>query len=173
MAGKMEKYLELGKVNNTHGLKGEVKFDYWCDSIDYLKQLEKVYLDKNGEKALSLVSARPQKNIAILRFAEITTIEQAQELKNKTLYCNRDDAQLDEGAYYIADLIGCEVINAETGESYGKICDVMNYGSCDIYDVKKDGAHSLVPATPDIISEIDIENGAVRINVIKGLFNEN
>ena len=169
----MEQYLELGKVNNTHGLKGEVKFEYWCDGVEYLKQLKKVYLDKNGEKALSLVSARPQKNIAILKFAEITTIEQAQELKNNTLYCNRDDADIEDGAYYLADLIGCVVQNAGTGEEYGRISDVMNYGSCDIYDVKNGGKHILIPATPDIISEIDTENGIVKINVIKGLFDEN
>ena len=169
----MDKYLELGKVNNTHGLRGEVKFDYWCDGVDYLKQLERVYLDDGGNSSLTLLSVRPQKNIAILKFNEITTIEQAEQLKGKTLYCNRDDVELDDGAYYLADIIGCSVVNANSGKVYGEICDIMNYGSCDIYDVKCGKKHSLVPATPDIISEIDIENRIVRINEMKGLFDEN
>ena len=169
----MNQFLELGKVNNTHGLKGEIKFGYWCDSVDYIRQLEKVYLDNEGKKALSIVSVRPQKNIAIIKFAEITSVEQAQELKNKVLYCNRDDAVIDEGAYYLADLIGCSVIDASSGAAYGTVRDIMNYGSCDIYDVEKDGRHTLVPATPDIIAGVDTENGVIEINAMKGLFDEN
>lgn len=79
----MQQFLELGKINNTHGLKGEVKVALWCDGIDYVRQLKKIYLDDKGEKALTLISARPQKNIGILKFAEITTIEQAEELKKQ------------------------------------------------------------------------------------------
>ncbi len=168
----MEQYLELGKINNTHGLRGEVKFEYWCDGVDYLKQLKRVYLDSAGEKGLTLLSVRPQKNIAILKFAEITTIEQAQELKNKVLYCNRDDAEIDDGAYYLADIIGCEVADSETGKSYGVITDVMNFGSCDIYEVKSESGNTLVPATPDIIVSIDTDNQKVSIKVMKGLFDE-
>ena len=57
----MKQYLELGKVNNTHGIKGEVKLAMWCDGIDNIKQLKTVYLDDKVEKPLSLVSARQQK----------------------------------------------------------------------------------------------------------------
>lgn len=169
----MKQYLEIGKVNNTHGLKGEVKFEMWCDGIEYLKQLKKLYLDDEGKKELSVISARPQKNIAILKFSEITTIEQAEELKNKVLYCNRNDAEIDDGSYYLADVIGCYVINSETEEEYGKVVDVMNYGSCDIYDVESWGKHFLIPATPDIVQEINTEYQVIRIKPMKGLFDEN
>lgn len=169
----MEKYLELGKVNNTHGLKGEVKFEMWCDGIDFVKQLKTVYLDSEGGRAFTLVSARPQKNIAILKFSEISTIEQAEELKGKILFCNRDDAEIDDGAYYIADLIGCKVVDFETEENYGKVTDVMNYGSCDIYEVDNGNTRVLIPATPDIIVELDAENGFIKIKPMKGLFDEN
>ena len=72
----MKQFLELGKINNTHGIKGEVKVALWCDDINYVKQLKTVYLDSNGKKPLTLVSARPQKNIGILKFAEITVTTQ-------------------------------------------------------------------------------------------------
>lgn len=168
----MDKFLELGKVNNTHGLKGEVKFEYWCDDISYLKQLKTVYLDDRGEKALTLVSARPQKNIAIVKFSEINSVEEAEDLKNKIIYCNRDDATIEEGAHYLADLIGCDVEDVDTGEIYGKISDIMNYGACDIYEVKKGKKTYLIPASPDIVKEIDEDGGKVKIFAMKGLFDE-
>lgn len=168
----MNQYLELGKVNNTHGLKGEVKVALWCDDISYVKQLKRVYLDSKGENELTLVSARPQKNIGILKFAEITTVEQAEELKSKVLYCNRDDAKIDDDAYYIADIIGCYVVDVDTEREYGKIVDVVNYGSCDIYDIESWGKHTLIPAIPDVIKEINTEYQVVRIKPMKGLFDE-
>lgn len=168
----MKKFLELGKVNNTHGLKGEVKVALWCDSIDFVKQLKNVYLDDKGEQGLSLVSARSQKNIGILKFVEITTIEQAEELKGKILYCDRDQAKIDDDAYYLADVIGCYVVDVDTEEEYGKIVDIQNYGSCDIYDVESWGKHRLIPAIPDIVKEVNTEYQVVRIKPMKGLFDE-
>lgn len=169
----MKQYLEIGKINNTHGLKGEVKMLMWCDGIDYIKQLKTVYLDDEGKKPLTLLSARQQKNVAILKFAEITTIEAADELKNKVLYCNRDDAKIDEDSHYLADIIGCYVVDVDTEEEYGKIVDVLNYGASDIYDVESWGQHTLIPAIDDIVKEIDTEYQVVRIKPMKGLFDEN
>lgn len=169
----MKQFLELGKINNTHGIKGEVKVAIWCDDISYVKQLKTVYLDSNGKKSLTLVSARPQKNIGILKFAEITTVEQAQELKNKVLYCNRDDAKIDDGKHYLADIIGCYVVDIDTDEEYGKIVDVLNYGSCDIYDVESWGKHTLIPAIDDVVKEINTEYQVIKIKPMKGLFDEN
>ena len=168
----MKQYLETGKVNNTHGIKGEVKLAMWCDGIDYIKQLKTVYLDDKGNSPLTLVSARQQKNISILKFAEITTVEQAEELKNKVIYCNRDDAHIDDSKHYLVDIIGCYVVDVDTEEEYGKIVDVLNYGASDIYDVESWGKHTLIPAIPDVIKEINTEYQVVRIKPMKGLFDE-
>lgn len=168
----MKQYLEIGKINNTHGLRGEVKMLMWCDGIDYIKQLKTVYLDDKGKKPLTLVSARQQKNVAILKFAEITNIDSAEELKNRILYCNRDDAVIDDDAHYLADIIGCAVVDVDTNEKYGKIVDVLNYGASDIYDVELNGKHTLIPAIDDVVVEIDTENQTVRIKPMKGLFDE-
>ena len=70
----MKQFLEVGKVNNTHGIKGELKFTLWCDGINYLKQLNVLYLDDKGEKPVKIISVRPQKNIAILKLENINTI---------------------------------------------------------------------------------------------------
>ena len=168
----MKQFLEVGKVNNTHGIKGELKFTLWCDDINYLKQLNVLYLDDKGEKPVKIISVRPQKNIAILKLENINTIEQAEALKDSVLYCNRDDAVIDENANYIADIIGCYVVDVDTEEEYGQVKDVLNYGSCDIYDIESWGKHTLIPATPDIVKEINTEYQVIRIKKMKGLFDE-
>ncbi len=144
----------------------------WCDDINYLKQFKVLYLDDKGEKPLRLLSARAQKNMAILKFEGIDTIEKAEELKGNILYGNRDDARIDDGANYIADIIGCIVADMDTNEEYGRVCDVVNYGSCDIYDTVSDSKHILIPAISDIVKEIDTDSKIIRIKPMKGLFDE-
>lgn len=168
----MKQFLEVGKVNNTHGIKGELKMELWCDGIDYLKQLDTLYLDKNGEKSVKLISAREQKSSAIIKLDGYDTIEQAEALKGRLLYCNRDDAVIDDNANYIADIIGCYVVDIDTEEEYGKVVDVVNYGSSDIYDIESWGKHTLIPAIPDIVKEINTEYKVIRIKPLKGLFDE-
>lgn len=169
----MKQYLEIGKLNNTHGVKGGLKMQLWCDDINYLKQFGTLYLDENGSESVKLLSVRPQKDIAIIRLDGIDTIEKAEMLKGRVLYCNRNDAEIDDNANYIADIIGCYVVDMDTEEEYGKVVDVVNYGSCDIYDVESWGEHTLIPAIPDIVKEINTEYQVIRIKKMKGLFDEN
>lgn len=168
----MKQYLEVGKINNTHGIRGEMKMALWCDDVDYLKQFKVLYLDDKGEKAVEVLSVRPQKNLVILKLKGYDSIEKAEEIKGKVLYGNRDDATIDEDANYIADLIGCYVVDIDTEEEYGQVKDVVNYGSCDIYDIESWGKHTLIPATPDIVKEINTEYKVIRIKKMKGLFDE-
>lgn len=169
----MKQFLEVGKLNNTHGIKGELKMQLWCDDINYLKQFKTLYFDDNGQKSVNVLSVRPQKNLAIIKLKGIDTIEQAGEIKGKILYCNRDDATIDEEVNYIADLIGCRIVDIDSGKEYGKVVDVLNYGSCDIYDTVSSGKHILIPATPDIVKEINTQYQIIKIKAMKGLFDEN
>ncbi|MFU2362913.1 MAG: ribosome maturation factor RimM, partial [Clostridiales bacterium] len=77
----MKQFLEVGKLNNTHGIKGELKMQLWCDDINYLKQFKTLYFDDNGQKSVNVLSVRPQKNLAIIKLKGIDTIEQAEEIK--------------------------------------------------------------------------------------------
>lgn len=168
----MKQYLEIGKIINTHGIKGEMKFEFWCDDIDYLKQFKKLYLDENGNKELTVISVRAQKNHAIIKFSEISSIDIAEGYKGKTLFCNRDDAEIEENANYIADIIGCSVADAENSAVYGDVTYVLNYGASDILDVVNNGKHTYIPVIPDIVKEIDTENGIIKIIPMKGLFDD-
>ena len=169
----MKQYLEVGRIINTHGIKGELKLELWCDGIDYLKQFETLYFDENGKSPVGLLSVRAQKSNAIIRLSGINSIDEAEKYKGTLLYGNRDDAELEDGANYIADLIGCYVIDAETEEEYGRVTDVVNYGASDILDVENGGRHFYVPVISDIVKETDTEYQVIRIKAMKGLFDEN
>lgn len=167
----MEQYLEIGKVVSTHGLRGELRVDPWCNSPQFLCQFKTLYL-KKGETKLS-VSSRPHKTIAIVKAKGIDTIEEAEKLRGRVLYINRSDARLAPGEYFIQDLMGLDVIDIDTSKSYGKITDVLKTGANDVYQVtdekKKD---YLIPVIDDVVKEIDINGGKVLIKPLKGIFDD-
>ncbi len=167
----MEQYLEIGRVVSTHGLRGELRVDPWCDSPQFLCQFKTLYL-KKGETKLS-VSSRPHKTIAIVKAKGIDTIEEAEKLRGRILYINRSDARLAPGEYFIQDLMGLDVIDIDTSKSYGKITDVLKTGANDVYQVtdekKKD---YLIPVIDDVVKEIDINGGKVLIKPLKGIFDD-
>ena len=82
-----------------------------------------------------------------------------------------EDAPNEEGVYFIQDLIGLEVLDVDTGKSYGKLTDVMQTGANDVYEVKDaDGKTVLIPAIPDVVQETDLDGGVMRIRPLEGLF---
>lgn len=167
----MEQYLEIGKVVSTHGLRGELRVDPWCDSPQFLCQFKTLYL-KKGETKLS-VSSRPHKTIAIVKANGIDTIEEAEKLRGRILYINRSDARLAPGEYFIQDLMGLDVIDIDTSKSYGKITDVLKTGANDVYQVTdKKKKEYLIPVIDDVVKEIDINGGKVLIKPLKGIFDD-
>lgn len=167
----MEQYLEIGKVVSTHGLRGELRVDPWCDSPQFLCQFKTLYL-KKGETKLS-VSSRPHKTIAIVKAKGIDTIEEAEKLRGKVLYINRSDARLAPGEYFIQDLMGLDVIDIDTSKSYGKITDVLKTGANDVYQVTDEKKKEyLIPVIDDVVKEIDINGGKVLIKPLKGIFDD-
>ena len=163
--------LEVGKIINTHGLRGEVKVVTWTDFPDVFEDIEYVYLKKKTEEIkLTIKNIKYQKNNIIIKFAEIDTIEEAEKFKNCVLSAQRDAlGELPEGVYYIADLIGCEVISDE-GEKLGKISDVFNTGANDIYTVSAQGKKDLlIPVLDETVLDIDIQNKKITVHLLEGL----
>lgn len=163
--------LEVGKIVNTHGLRGEVKIVTWTDYPEVFEDLEYVYATIRKETVrLTLKGIKYQKNNIIAKFSEINSIDEAQNFKNAVLTTDREQlGELPDGVYYIADLIGCEVFE-ENGNFLGKISDVFNTGASDIYAVsapeKKD---LLIPVTQDTVISVDITSKKVIVNLIEGL----
>ncbi len=163
--------LEVGKIVNTHGLRGEVKAVPWTDYPEVFEDIEYVYVKKRtGDERLDISGIKYQKNNLILRFEQIKDINQAESYKNCVLYAERDMlGELSEGVYYIADLIGCEVVK-EDGGKVGVIADVFNTGGSDIYDVKREGGKNLLlPVIDDVVLKVDINNKKITVRMMEGL----
>ena len=163
--------LEVGKIINTHGLRGEVKVAAWTDTPDVFEDLSTVYIkNKNEYTPLTVGSVKYQKNNLIVKFRELSDINEAEPLKNSVLYAERSElGELEEGVYYIADLIGITV-KKDSGEVIGKIKDVMQTGANDIYVVaRKDMKDLLIPVLPDVVLSVDIEAKEAVVHLLEGL----
>ena len=165
----LQKYLEVGKITNTHGLMGEVRVQPWADSPEFLCKFKKLYLDAEGSWGIKVEHARPHKNMAILKLENITDIPSALSLKNAVLYIDRNDVTLPKGSFFIADLMGIEVRDAATGEVLGKIADVRSLPASNIYVVQGGAREILIPAVDAFIAETNVEEGYIRVNMIEGL----
>lgn len=163
--------LEVGKIVNTHGLKGEVKIVTWTDSPDVFEDLEYVWtVKKHEEIKLTVKSVKYQKNNIIVKFMEIDSIDEAEKYKNCILKADREMlGELPEGVYYIADLIGCEVYD-ENGKILGNISDVFNTGANDIYAVSAPQRKDLlIPVTDETILDVNIDDKKVKVHLLEGL----
>ena len=165
----MKKYLEIGKIVSVFGLKGEVKVQPWCDSPDFLCEFGVLYW-KSGTP-VNIVNSRVQKNIVVMKIEGCDTVEEAQKLRGRVLYMDREDVELEEGAYFVQDLIGLKVVDIETGEEYGELTEVSETGANDVYHLRRpDGTMCYIPAIPDVVKETDIEGGIMKIKPLDGLF---
>ncbi len=165
-----KQYLEIGKIVGTHGLKGEVRIDPWCDDPQFLCRFKRLY-DAGGTER-KVISAKVHKNIVIVLFDGISKVEQADMLRGKVVYMNRDDVNLPKGTNFIQDLIGLKVLDVENGTEYGVITDVLKTGANDVYQVTKDGKDYYVPVIPDVVIEKNIDGGFIKIKVLEGIFDD-
>ncbi len=164
-------FLEIGKIVGTHGLKGEVRVEPWCDTPQFFSQFETLYFDEG--KIPIKVSSRPHKNMIIAKLDGVDSIDEAEKLRGKLLWMNRDDVQLNEGVYYIQDLLGCRVIDIDSEREYGIISKVHNAPANDVYEVTDNNNYKyLVPVIPDVVKSVDVVRGIVKIKPMKGIFSD-
>lgn len=165
-----KRFLECGKIVATHGLRGEVKVLPWCDGPEALVPIRTFYLD-GGATPKRAEKCRVQKNMVLLKLEGVDTPEAAQALRGRVLWLDREEDTLAEGQYYIQDLIGLTVEDADTGEVYGTLRDVSETGANDVYHVAfPDGRVQLIPAIPQVVVGIDVDGGRMTIRPLEGLF---
>lgn len=164
-----KQYLEAGKIVTTHGIKGEVKIMPYTDYPELLCEFDRLFIGRNHEE-INVERSRAFKNMVIAKLEGYDTPEAAAKLRNKILYMHRDDLELDEDTYFIQDLIGIEVSDADSGFLYGKITDVMQTGANDVYVIKGDDREYLVPAIPEVVISTDIDENTMTIRPLEGLF---
>ncbi len=164
----MQQYLEVGKVTNVHGLMGEVRVQPWADSPDFLCQFKTLYVD-DSHFPVKVERARVHKNMVIMKFEGLTDVPGALSMRNAVLYIDREDVNLPQGAFFLADIYGLEVRNAATGEVLGKIADVLTLPANNVYVVRGGARELMIPAVPQFIAETNVEGGFIRVNMMEGL----
>lgn len=167
-----KQYLEMGRITNTHGIRGEVKAQSWGDYPEDLAEFEYFYVGKQMRR-MEVEDARPHKNMVIIKFAGVDTCDQAEQLKNSILYLKREElGELEEGTYYIADLEGLTA-QLEDGTILGKVKEVLQPGGNDVLVIKgENGKQHLVPFIQQFVPKVDLENGTCTITPIEGLLDD-
>ncbi|MCI8913343.1 MAG: 16S rRNA processing protein RimM [Lawsonibacter sp.] len=164
----MQQYLEVGKVTNVHGLNGEVKVQPWADSPEFLCQFKTLYVDQS-HFPIQVERARVHKNMVIMKFEGLTDVPGAMSMRNAILHIDRADVNLPEGAFFLADIYGLEVRDAESGAVLGKIDDILTPPANNVYVVRGGERELMIPAVPQFIAETNVEDGYIRVNLMEGL----
>lgn len=167
-----KKFLECGKITSAHGVKGLVRVESWCDNPRILAMQKRVFFAaKDGSyKEAEVLSSSLSGGLVLLNIDGIDGREAAQALKNTVLYLAREDIPLSDGAYFLADIIGLDAFDYDTGERLGKVTDIQDVPSGRMYYVEtNNGKVALVPDVEEFIKKVDTEEG-IYIHRIPGLF---
>ena len=163
--------MQVGIITSTHGVRGEVKVYPTTDDPRRFRRLKEVVLDTGKEKMnLEIEGVKFFKQFVILKFKGLDNINDIEKYRQKSLYVTRKNAvRLQRDEYFIADLIGIQVVSDE-GEELGTISDVLQTGANDVYEVEMaDGKSLLLPAIKQCILNVDVENGTMQVHVLEGL----
>ena len=160
----------IGKIINTHGIKGEVKIFPYTDDINNFSYLKTIYLDENLTDKYEIIKNRVSKNVIISKLKNVDDMNEAEKLKDRYIYVKRDSLQqLEEGTYYINDILGFCVKTIDN-EILGTLNYVFNSGANDVYEVKTKNDKSIyLPAIKDVIKKVDIDKKEIIVKLMDGL----
>ena len=167
----MENMLRVGVITSTHGVRGEVKVFPTTDDAKRFKKLKTVILDtEKGQTTLEIEQVKFFKNMVILKFDGVDTMNEVEGWRQKDLLITRDQAiTLQPDEYFITDLIGL-LVKDDTGAEVGTVKDVLETGANDVYVVAlPNGKELLLPAIKDCILNVDIEAGEMTVHILDGL----
>ena len=170
-------WFNVGKIVNTHGIQGEVRVLSRTDFPDERFAIgTKLGLFKKDAKKpimVTIASRRQHKNFELLTFEGYPFIQDVEEFKESYLrIAEHDLTELEEGAYYHHEILGCTVFTNE-GRELGKITEILETGANDVWEVTPPtGKKHYIPYIEEIVKEIDVEEKKVTIEVMEGLLNE-
>ncbi|MGI6337006.1 MAG: ribosome maturation factor RimM [Eubacteriales bacterium] len=164
----MPNLLETGRIINTHGVHGEVKLEPWADSPDFLKRFSRLYLPDTPYRVLS---CRTHGRFCIVALEGVNTVEDAMKLKNRPVFVDRAEANLPEGSFFIADILGFDVYDLRTARVIGKLAEVLELPAGNVYRV--DGpVETLIPARPEFTRGVDFDSKTLTVETIPGMGDE-
>ncbi|MBR2296030.1 MAG: 16S rRNA processing protein RimM [Clostridia bacterium] len=167
----MIEYLECGYIVKIHGLNGGLVINHMCDSYEAFSAIKKLYFKSSdgSYNGLKIRKCSPYKGGALVLLDTITDADMATKLRGQTVFAHRSEIPCDEGSFFIVDLLGLDVLDADTKVKYGILKDVINSGAQDIYVVEgEDGKLSYVPVIDEFVIEISLEKG-IFIRPIEGM----
>lgn len=166
----MEQFLQVGVISSTHGIRGEVKVFPTTNDPGRFQKLKQVVMATGKERILlEIQNVRFFKQFVIVKFKGIDNINDIEKYKGAQLLVAREDAvKLEQDEYYIADLLGMEVVTDE-GEK-GILKDVIETGANEVYVVEfETSGEILIPAIRECILNVDVEAGNMRVHLLEGL----
>lgn len=166
-----QEYFEIGQIVNTFGIKGFVKIVPFTDDLERFEELERVFVVKQKQLIeMQIEEVKYHKNLVLVKFKGIEDINMAEKYKGCYIKIKRENARkLPKDTYFIADLIGIDVYD-ENGNLLGKVDDIFNNKSHDVYVIKDDlGKQILLPSTKEVIKDVDVEKGKIIVHLIDGL----
>ncbi len=170
----MEK-IKIGTIVNAVALRGEVKVYHFSDCKERFEELDEVILERKGKsQTYRIEQVRYQNDMVILKFKGVDDRNAAEALKESDVMITEADLkELPEDTFYVRDLIGCSVFNAENGTEIGTIKDVLQNSAQDIYVIKTAGGKdAMIPAVGDFVDEVNIEERFVKVRLIPGLIDD-
>lgn len=169
----MSDFLPAFKIVTTHGVRGEMKAQLLCDGAAFLARIKQVYTSAQGMGQTPLLGVRAQGSMLLVRLGGVDTMDAARTRVGHTYYFAKKDAKLPEGRYFIDDLLGCAVTDADTGTVYGTITEIDHPAAHDVYTVRReDGTVALFPAVPEFLDRVDLAAHTVYVRPIPGMFDQ-
>lgn len=156
--------LEAGRIVNTHGVRGMIKIEPWCDSAEFLKGFKRLYI---GGERYDVLAASVHKEHLLASLAGVETLEDAIRLKGRVVSIARADAKLPKGRFFIADLIGMEVRDLHRG-TLGEVVEVMTLPANNVYVVRGEKEY-MIPAVDEFIRSTDLESRVITVEIIDGM----
>ncbi|KAA6453602.1 ribosome maturation factor RimM [Bacillus swezeyi] len=173
----LKRWFNVGKIVNTHGVKGEVRV---ISKTDFPEERYKpgntlyLFMEGNEEPVQATVSTyRLHKQFHLLQFEEVPTLTEAEKLKNALIKVPEDQlSQLAEDEYYFHEIIGCDVFT-ENGDLIGKVKEILTPGANDVWVVARPGKKdALIPYIDAVVKDISIEDKTIKIHIMEGLLDE-
>jgi len=167
-------FLSVGKLANTHGVRGELKIFPFTDfpEVRFAKGKELLFIspEDGTQLKVKIVSSREQKTVFVVKLEGFDNINQVEKYKGWDVKVPKEEAvEAEDNAYYFHEIIGCTVMTNE-GEELGAITDILTPGANDVWVVKrKGGKELLIPFIEDIVKEVNIAEKTVKIEVMEGL----
>lgn len=172
-----KRWFNVGKIVNTHGIKGEVRV---ISKTDFAEERYKpgntlyLFMDGRNEPVEVTVNThRLHKQFHLLQFKERQNLNEVEELKNAIIKVPEEElGELNEGEFYFHEIIGCEVFTGE-GELIGKVKEILTPGANDVWVIGRKGKKdALIPYIESVVKHINVSEKKIEIELMEGLIDE-